>query len=223
MFKVAFVAISGLFLLLGCQTTEKVYDPKYVKLSEKNASDLLPENNDESQEDNKSNRSKTACVTEKNVSFVPSSGTKMTTNEISSLLSDNTILSADKDGVFAIFYHDVNKTVGWMPKKTSLGKPDWSTGTVSFENDQYCRIWETWGRGERKCWDVHKGAKRIDKNSFYFVLNSCVAGDEHVVFDGNAFGVNYKGKSDKTTGNLKQNEENTAYLIKKYFGNYNKK
>ena len=42
MFKVAFVAISGLFLLLGCQTTEKVYDPKYVKLSEKNASDCYP-------------------------------------------------------------------------------------------------------------------------------------------------------------------------------------
>ena len=39
MFKVSVVTISGLFLLLGCQTTEKVYDPKYVKLAEKNASE----------------------------------------------------------------------------------------------------------------------------------------------------------------------------------------
>jgi hypothetical protein len=217
--RVLLVAV--MVVVLGQPASSQVYDPEYKKLDEPNAADLLPENTLRTKEkESYPGRANSTCVTEPNVEFVPSAQTMMSGRQIESLLSGNTILSADVDGVFAIFYNKDGSTVGWMPKKTSLGKPDWNVGKVWFDNDQYCRTWEYWNGRVETCWEVHKGGKRLGLQSFYFICgNGGVAGDQHVVLKGNALGVSYEGKSDRR-GVLTQDEEKAAYFVEKYFGNY---
>jgi hypothetical protein len=210
-------------VLLGCNTGT-TYVPDYPKLTEPNAADLLPANQLNTKESEAfAGRANKICATEPNVFFAPSADSKLNSSEIKELLANNTILSGDLDGVFAIYYEGAQNTVGWMPKKTSLGKPDWNVGTVSFDNNQYCRKWDYWNGGVETCWDIHRGDERIGAKAFYFVCqNGQIEGDQHIVLQGNALGVQYSGTSNRR-GTLSQDEAKTAYFVEKYFGNYLRK
>jgi len=215
------VGVAAAAVLVGCVPEGEVYQPEYAQTGEQTAADLLPENTAKTKENEAyAGRANATCVTEANVDFVPTPETKLTTAEIKALLTGNTILSADQDGVFAIYYSSATDTVGWMPKKTTLQKPDWNVGSVSFENDQYCRTWDYWNGGKETCWDIHKGGERLGASAFYFICgNGGVAGDQHVVLKGNALGVAYEGTSNKN-GVLTQDEKAVGKYVPKYFGNY---
>ena len=219
--KKSMLAVVGMVVFGGIAFAE-TYQPNYKKLSEPNAADTLPENTRKTKEKLAyAGRANSECVTEPNVKFEPTANTLLTSSEIKKLLNGNTMLSADLDGVFAIYYNGDGSTVGWMPKKTSLNKPDWNVGKVWFDNDQYCRTWDYWNGGKKTCWEVHRGEKRLGLQSFYFICgNGGIAGDQSVVLKGNALGVNYSGKSNKKGGKLSQDEEKTGFFVEKYFGNY---
>lgn len=160
-------------------------------------------------------------IPEKGVKFEGGEHTKLSTEEIEDLLTGNTLVSVDRYGTFAIYYPTNKETVGWMPKD----RKDWTKGTVTFENDKYCRQWKAWSSGKKiNCWEVHKGENRLDMPSFYFVCaNGVPDGDQHVVFPGNHFNIEYRGLSKKSLGSFfKQDSKKAEEVWTKYFGNYEK-
>ena len=217
------ISLISVLSLAGCQTTDDGYRTEYSSMSEVTAKDVYQENSQVSQEKTLT-LSEIACVTEPNVNFTPTPQSRLGNQAMENLLSGNTILSADAHGVFAIYYHEGGKTVGWMPKKTSLGKQDWTVGRVAYRDGLYCRTFEEWRGQEEKCWEVHQGPDRLDRKSFYFVCSDgSIAGDQHVVLPGNALGMEYNGRGYKSGGRLSQSELKTSHFVEKYFGNYIKK
>ena len=166
----------------------------------------------------------TKCKPEKGVDVRFKKDTKLSTKKIEELLAGNTLVSVDRYGTFAIYYPSNKETVGWMPKTHIKGKQDWTKGTVTFENDKYCRQWEEWGSGKKiNCWNVHEGEKRIDMRSFYYVCKNGVPdGDQHIVFPGNFFNINFKGKGSDSGGKLSQDNEKVKIIWEKYFADYAK-
>lgn len=217
------VSLISFLVAAGCQTTDEGYSPEYAVTGEITAEDVYEVNSQSSQEETLT-LSEIACITEANVDFTPSQKSRLDNQEMENLLSGNTILSADAHGVFAIYYQPGGKTIGWMPKKISLGKQDWTVGRVAYRQGYYCRTFEEWGGQEEKCWEVHEGPNRLDRKSFYFVCpDGSIAGDQHVVLPGNALGMEYSGRGYKTGGTLTQSEDKTGYYVEKYFGNYTRK
>jgi len=88
------------------------------------------------------------CKPEKGVSFQGNDKTRLKTSEIKKRLIGNTLLSVDRYGTFAIYYLASGEAVSWMPKKAH-DNYSWTTGKVSFENDQYCRTWLEWKSGKK--------------------------------------------------------------------------
>ena len=160
------------------------------------------------------------CTAEKGVTWRGKAETKLNTAEIEQLLSGNTLLSVDSWGTFAIYYPTNKKTVGWMPK---LNGKDWSKGTVTFENDKYCRQWKEWNSGKKiKCWEIHRGEQRIDMPSFYFVCGNGVPIDtQHIVFPGNYLNIEYSGNGMKS-GKLTQDNAKSKETWQKYFADFEK-
>ena len=164
------------------------------------------------------------CIPEKaNVEEFKNDDNNLSTEELDNLLTGNTLVSADRYGTYAIYYPSNKDTVGWMPKKIIKGNnsKSWSTGTVTFENNKYCRQWVDWGSGKKiNCWKAYEGEKRIDMRSFYFVCKNGVPdGDESIVFPGNLFNIKYTG-SGKSTGKLTQDNEKVKIIWEKYFTDY---
>ena len=164
----------------------------------------------------------TKCKPEKGVEVqFKNDDNNLSTEELDNLLTGNTLVSVDRWGTFAIYYPSNKDTVGWMPKEHLKGKQDWTIGTVTFENNKYCRQWVDWGSGKKiNCWKAYEGEKRIDMRSFYFVCKNGVPdGDESIVFPGNLFNITYTG-SGKSTGKLTQDNEKVKIIWEKYFSNY---
>ena len=164
----------------------------------------------------------TKCIPEKgNVEEFKNDDNNLSTEELDNLLTGNTLVSVDRYGTYAIYYPSNKDTVGWMPKKIIKGNnsKSWSTGTITFENDKYCRQWVDWDK-KLACWKGYEGEKRIDMRSFYFVCRNGVPdGDQHIVFPGNFFNINFKGKGWKSGGKLSQDDEKVKIIWEKYFPN----
>jgi hypothetical protein len=167
----------------------------------------------------------TKCKPEKGVKVnFKNEDEKLKTQELENLLLGNTLVSVDRWGTFAIYYPSKKQTVGWMPKIHKNGVvEDWTKGTVTFENDKYCRQWVYWKSGKNiNCWNAFEGEKRIDMRSFYFTCrNGKPDGDQHIVFPGNIFNVEYEGTSN-ADGKLTQNVDAAETVINKYFSQYKK-
>ncbi len=163
------------------------------------------------------------CKPEKGVSFKGNSTTKLSSDELKELLTGNTLVSVDRYGVFAIYYPSNEEAIGWMPKEKSKGY-SWSSGSVSFENDRYCRKWKEWTSGKNtNCWEAHRGEQRMDKPSFYYVCkNGTPDGDQSIVFEGNYLNVEFTGNG-KKTGTLSQDDKKAEATWEKYFSNYTNK
>ena len=164
----------------------------------------------------------TKCKPEKGVEVqFKNDDNNLSTEELDNLLTGNTLVSVDRWGTFAIYYPSNKDTVGWMPKEHLKGKQDWTKGTVTFENNKYCRQWVDWGSGKKiNCWNAYEGEKRVDMRSFYFVCRNGVPdGDQHIVFPGNLFNIKYTG-SGKSTGKLTQDNEKVKIIWEKYFSEY---
>ena len=165
----------------------------------------------------------TKCKPEKGVDVqFKNDDNNLSTEELDNLLTGNTLVSVDRYGTFAIYYPSNKDTVGWMPKEHLKGKQDWTKGTVTFENNKYCRQWVDWGSGKKiNCWNAYEGEKRVDMRSFYFVCKNGVPdGDLSIVFPGNFFNVKFKGIGYKSGGKLSQDDEKVKIIWEKYFSNY---
>ena len=149
---------------------------------------------------------------------------KLQTDDLESLLSGNTLVSVDRWGTFIIYYPDNKNTVAWMPKiKSKNTIEDWNIGTVTFENNKYCRQWSHWRSGKNiNCWNAFEVENRVDKRAFLFTCRKGTPdGDQHIVFPGNIFNVKYEG-TDNTNGTLVQDEQKVKEVLEKYFANYSK-
>ena len=90
------------------------------------------------------------CLVEKGVKFESGDDTRLSTEEIDNLLTGNTIMSiSEKYGVYTGYYPTNKKSVGWFPKKIDKEEGWWTRGTVTFENDKYCRQWKRWSSGKK--------------------------------------------------------------------------
>ncbi len=156
------------------------------------------------------------CKPEVGVEFNGNQGLRLKTKEIEELLAGNTLLSVDRYGTFAIYYPSDKETIGWVPKEKRTNY-DWSRGTVTFENDKYCRKWKDLESGKHvNCWLVHPGPMRVDMPSLCFACENGVPdGDQHVVFNGNILEV--KERSNGLSG---QNDEIAEELWTKYLSAY---
>ena len=165
------------------------------------------------------------CIPEEGVvSKVSESYDKLQTDDLESLLSGNTLVSVDRWGTFIIYYPDNKNTVAWMPKiKSKNTIEDWNIGTVTFENNKYCRQWTHWRSGKNiNCWNAFEVENRVDKRAFLFTCRKGTPdGDQHIVFQGNIFNVKYEG-TDNTNGTLIQDNQKVKEVLEKYFANYSK-
>ena len=68
--------------------------------------------------------------------------------QLQTLLSGNTVIGADKDGPFWMYY--ANDTTVWG--RSAGGDVD--IGRWWIENHSYCRSWRRWFNGETRCWQL---------------------------------------------------------------------
>lgn len=158
-----------------------------------------------------------SCGHEKGIKFKGGDNTRLSTEEIEDLLTGNTYMSVtEKWGAWAVYFPSNKKTVGWSPNEIKK-KGTWSRGTVTFENDKYCRQWKAWESGKKiKCWEIHRGDDVLDLPSFYAVCaDGTPAGGQAVVFPGNYFNVKVRGASGE--GTIKQDTKNVKDTLKKFF------
>ena len=161
------------------------------------------------------------CKPEKGVKFEGGEHSKLSTSELEDILTGNTLVSVDRFGTIAVYYPTNKETVGWMPKK----KKEWTKGTVTFENNKYCRKWKAWSSGKKiNCWEIHKGENRLDMPTLYLTCaNGVPDGAQNIVFPGNYFNIEYKGSSKKSFGaSFKQDSKKVKEVLKKYFRNFEK-
>ncbi len=115
-------------------------------------------------------------------------------------------------------YYPTNKnSVAWFPENIEEER-SWSRGTVTFENDKYCRQWKVWSSGKKiQCWEVHQGDNVIDMPSLYFLCaNAVLNGSQGVVLPGNYFSMKPSGRSG-SKGGLKYDANKVNEALKVYF------
>lgn len=99
-----------------------------------------------------------ACATapQKTAQISELSGfTKMKGEEIAAALVGNSLDGEDRGGEYVIYY-DSPATM----KIAYKGK--FESGVWRIEGDQYCRRWETIGKGKERCVDFYRSGDRIN-------------------------------------------------------------